>query len=111
MLKKILNESQSISLKIPDNLEVYLFGSSVCSANFNDIDLLFVVPNDVVDKVKLYDVVRTFCQLLSQKLGHVIDFTILTQSEEEALSFIENARALPVQRCSQKQTTLSNFMM
>lgn len=101
MLKRILNESQVISSEIPDNVEVYLFGSSICTTNFNDIDLLFVIPNGIVDKLTLYDAIRTFCQLLSKNIGHVTDFTILTQSEEESLNFISNARALPVKGCGQ----------
>jgi len=72
---------------------VYVFGSSLYTKNFNDIDLFFVIP-DTANKVLSYEAIRKFCKHLEESMSSVVDFTILTNSEEQEVKFAEQAQAL-----------------
>jgi len=95
MFKKIIRVSQSFITEIPESTFVYVFGSSLYTEDFNDIDLLFVIP-DTVNKVLSYEAIRKFCKHLEENVGSVIDFTILTNSEEQEVGFVEQVQALLV---------------
>ena len=88
-------ESQLFTTELPEGTLIYAFGSSVYSSEFNDVDLLFVIP-DSVDKLFSYDCVRKFCRKLEANIGTVVDFTILTDLEEQKIRFVEQVKALPL---------------
>jgi predicted nucleotidyltransferase len=75
-------------------VNVYVFGSSVTSKVFNDVDVLFLIPNDVLSKVEIYDAIQGLCNSLNRELGCVIDFTILTRTEDMQIQFINKAKAV-----------------
>lgn len=93
MLKKMKKESQLFTTELPKGTLMYAFGSSICSKEFNDIDLLFVIP-DSVDKLFSYDCVQKFCRKLEANIGTVVDFTILTDLEEQKIRFVEQVKAI-----------------
>ena len=95
MLKKTKRENQLFITELPEGTLIYVFGSSIYSNEFNDVDLLFVIP-DSVDKLFSYDCVQKFCRKLEENMGTVVDFTILTDSEEQKIRFIEQVKALLV---------------
>ncbi len=91
-----VRNNPNIFLEIPNNIKIYMFGSSVHAETFNDVDLLFVSPDNVVDKANLYQLIQTTCKKIEEQIGCIIDFTILTEQEENELKFIENSRAILV---------------
>lgn len=93
MFKKILKESQSHIIELPESTLVYVFGSSLYTKDFNDIDLLFVIP-DTANKVLSYEAIRKFCKHLEENMGSMVDFTILTNSEEQEIRFAKQVQAL-----------------
>jgi predicted nucleotidyltransferase len=95
MFKKILKETQSYIIELPESTSVYVFGSSLYAKDFNDIDLFFVIP-DAANKVLSYEAIRKFCKHLEESMGSVVDFTILTNSEEQEIKFAEQVQALLV---------------
>ena len=94
MLKKIQNKSQVIFSKLPSSTDIYVFGSSVFTSDFDDIDLLFVIDSDFPDKLALFEMIQEQCQQMGREFGSPIDFTVLTRSEEKELNFANNAQAL-----------------
>lgn len=95
MFKKMKRESQLFTTELPEGTLIYAFGSSIYSNEFNDVDLLFVIP-DSVDKLFSYDCVQRFCGKLEANIGAVVDFTILTDLEEQKIRFVEQVKALPL---------------
>lgn len=93
MFKKILKESQSYIIELPESTLVYVFGSSLYAKDFNDIDLFFVIP-DAANKVLSYEAIRKFCKHLEENMGSTIDFTVLTNSEEQEVRFAKQVQAL-----------------
>jgi predicted nucleotidyltransferase len=71
-----------------------VFGSSVTSKVFNDVDVLFLIPDDVLSKVEIYDAIQGLCNSLNRELGYVIDFTILTRTEDMQIQFRNKAKAV-----------------
>jgi predicted nucleotidyltransferase len=94
ILKESLRESQFSSTGKCTPVEMYVFGSSTVCEKFNDIDLLFIVLDDILDKVRLYDVLHDLCKIMSHRINYIIDFTILTQTEDRALEFEDRAKAV-----------------
>lgn len=93
MFKKILKESQEDIIELPESTLVYIFGSSLYTKDFNDIDLLFVIP-DTANKVLCYEAIRKFCKYLEENMCSIVDFTILTNSEEQEIGFTKQVQAL-----------------
>ena len=93
MLKKMKRESQFFTTELPEGTLIYTFGSSTFSNEFNDVDLLFVIP-DSEDKLFSYDCVQKFCKKLEVIIGTLVDFTILTDLEEQKIRFVEQVKAL-----------------
>jgi hypothetical protein len=88
-------ESQFFITELPEGTLIYAFGSSTYSNAFSDVDLLFVI-SDSVDKLFSYDCVQKFCRKLEANIGTAVDFTILTDLEEQKIRFVEQVKALPL---------------
>ncbi|MDO6658001.1 hypothetical protein [Anaerobacillus sp. 1_MG-2023] len=79
------------------NTEFYLFGSSLFSSDFNDIDILILFEaSSYSDYIKALEVRRQLTSSLEKIFHKEVDITLLTFKENREINFTgkENAQLL-----------------
>lgn len=70
---------------------VFLFGSALCDdLNCNDVDLLLIYHSNLSE---IIDLLRDISSELRLELGTPVDLTILSEREEQEISFLEHLQA------------------
>lgn len=79
--------------KIPEGIEVFLFGSTLITENVNDIDLALVYNSKIISIEQILEFRKLVRQIITETIG--IECQIIAMSTEEniELEFIQNVKS------------------
>jgi hypothetical protein len=80
-------EIQSITSKLPNGAEIYVFGSSLWRQHPNDVDVLVVYDPTICPPENAHSSVAESIRSLADALGRPIHMTLLTRQEERGCAF------------------------
>lgn len=87
---------EQIELKSLNNSQMYLFGSSVYSKKFNDIDIALIYDkniNPIEDVIKYRKYIR---KKIGKELNFPCNILALSTEEEKEMKFLDNAKHIRV---------------
>ena len=89
ILKEILNNQVQY--------RIYQFGSSVNQVNFKDIDLLIIYKDcEIWNQKEIIDFKRKVQNYLNEKYNVPIDITVLSETEEKELNFLQQIKYITI---------------
>jgi predicted nucleotidyltransferase len=80
-------EIQSITSKLPDGAEIYVFGSSLWRKDPNDVNVLVVYDPKLCPPENAHSSIAQLIRSLADALGRPIHMTLLTRQEERGCAF------------------------
>ena len=90
-------EIQSITSKLPDGAEIYVFGSALWSKHPNDVDVLVVYDPKLCPPENAHSSIAESIRSLADALGRHIHLTLLTQQEERGCDFKLDTGCVPLE--------------
>lgn len=98
-------EIQSITTKVPEYSEAFIFGSVFSSPNPKDLDLLVIYDEHACPPQQAYANHNELCQLLCNAFNLPVHIIPLTRSEARHSRFIEYSKAIPLAMALRELTT------
>jgi len=81
-------------IEVPNDIEVFVFGSVLISDSPNDLDIIIIYDNGVISSRDIYKYTSNFIENLSGVTDLFIDITYLTKSENENIDFVNLVSAI-----------------
>lgn len=94
--KKIFNEMP----KIPEGIEVFLFGSTLITENVNDIDLALVYNSKTISIEQILEFRKSVKQRITETTGIECQIIAMSNEENMELEFIQNIKSEKVKSAS-----------
>ena len=82
----------NLNIEPQNNLDLYIFGSSIVSDTYNDIDLAIIYDKNAIDIDKAINYRKMLKMELSEKFNCPIDILLLSKDEEIQTEFLTNAK-------------------
>ncbi|MEK3836541.1 nucleotidyltransferase domain-containing protein [Paenibacillus sp. FSL R7-0128] len=90
-------EKVQLSLrKVPENIDVYVFGSYIISERPNDVDLIIIYDSNIYSGTNIYNVCLSLLKEIKEKSGLPVDATYLSINEEIETQFVEFVKAISI---------------
>lgn len=86
-------------IEVPNNLEVFVFGSFLKIDKPNDFDLIILYDSAIISSCDIYDYSSLFIESIKTSIGLNIDITYLTKSENDVINFIDEVSAVNIYDC------------
>lgn len=93
-----------LGLAFPVCIEIYLFGSSVYSESYNDIDLAIVYDKSKINMKQVVDFRKKIEHEINEKYSCSCDIILLSIEEEMEMSFLLNAKTEKIKKNYRQQS-------
>lgn len=86
-----------ISLKkVPDKIDIFIFGSYLNSENPKDVDLIVIYDSNIYTGNSIFDNCLNLINQIKEKCGLPVDVTYLSINEEIETRFLKIVNAMPI---------------
>ncbi|WP_405114229.1 hypothetical protein MHH28_09430 [Paenibacillus sp. FSL K6-1217] len=82
--------------KVPENVDIYVFGSYIISERPNDVDLIVIYDSKIYSGKNIYNVCLSLIKEIMEYSGLPVDATYLSINEEIETHFVELVKAISI---------------